>query len=126
MIPLASMLVGHQVDLVAVLDCDEPGRREGRRLVDKLFGDENRTVFVGDHTPDGNPTGGSTPTRSRSRTSSTGSAPSSTARATGAFEKPKVARALADAIETDPQAVPAETVDAAKQIFHTINRLFSV
>jgi hypothetical protein len=31
MIPLASMLVGHQVDLVAVLDGDEPGRREGAR-----------------------------------------------------------------------------------------------
>jgi len=57
MVPLASMLIGHRVDLVAVLDGDEPGRREGRKLVERLLGDENRTVFAGDYTADGDTTG---------------------------------------------------------------------
>jgi predicted ATP-dependent endonuclease of OLD family len=48
MMPLASMLLGHEVDVMAVLDGDEPGRREGKKLVDKLLGDASRTIFVGD------------------------------------------------------------------------------
>ncbi len=57
MIPLASMLIGHEVDVVAVLDGDEPGRREGKKLVDRLLGDANRVIFVGDFTPAGNTAG---------------------------------------------------------------------
>jgi hypothetical protein len=30
MMPLASMLIGHEVNVAAVLDGDEPGRREGK------------------------------------------------------------------------------------------------
>ena len=54
MMPLASMLIGHEVDVVAILDGDEPGRREGKKLVDKLLGDASRAIFAGDFTPVGN------------------------------------------------------------------------
>lgn len=49
LLPLASMLIGHDVEVVALLDGDEPGRREGQRLVDRLLsGDAGRCLFVGD------------------------------------------------------------------------------
>ena len=47
--PLASMLIGHDVEIVALLDGDEPGRKEGKKLVEKLLsGREGRCIFVGD------------------------------------------------------------------------------
>jgi len=49
LLPLASMLIGHNVEIVALLDADEPGRKEGKKLVDKLLsGNEGRCLFVGD------------------------------------------------------------------------------
>ena len=49
LLPLASMLIGHDVEVAALLDGDEPGRREGKKLADKLFlGDSSRCLFVGD------------------------------------------------------------------------------
>lgn len=51
LMPLASMLISHDVNIVALLDGDEPARREGRRLVDKLLvGRENLCLFIGDFT----------------------------------------------------------------------------
>jgi hypothetical protein len=41
----------------------------------------------------------------------------------GDLEKWKIARALADTIDSDPQAVPTQTLDAAVQIFKKINEL---
>lgn len=147
MIPLASMLVGHQVDVVAVLDGDEPGRREGRKLVRGLLGDENRTVFVGDYTPDGNTTGetedlfpdkyylaavrqayGSLDLRFNAQEKQiTNILDRLTAvfqrKGHGDFEKWKVGRALADEIERNPQNVPADTLDAASMIFQRLNTL---
>lgn len=47
--PLASMLIGHDIEVGALLDGDEMGRREGKKLVEKLLtGPDNRIVFVGD------------------------------------------------------------------------------
>lgn len=49
LLPLASMLIGHDVEIVALLDGDEPGRKEGKKLVEKLLsGREHRCIFVGD------------------------------------------------------------------------------
>ena len=53
LLPLASMLIGHDVEIVALLDGDEPGRKEGKKLVDKLLsGDAGRCLFIGDFLED--------------------------------------------------------------------------
>lgn len=47
--PLASMLIGHDVKIVALLDGDEPGRNEGKKLAENLFaGKDGRCFFIGD------------------------------------------------------------------------------
>lgn len=49
LIPLASMLIGHDVEIVALLDGDEPGRKEGKKLTERLLsGQEGRCLFLGD------------------------------------------------------------------------------
>ena len=49
LLPLASMLIGHEVEVCALLDGDEPGRKEGKKLKDKLLaGDDRRCLFIGD------------------------------------------------------------------------------
>jgi energy-coupling factor transporter ATP-binding protein EcfA2 len=145
--PLASMLLGHEVDVVAVLDGDEPGRREGKKLVDKLLGDANRTIFAGDFSPVGNTTDetedlfpndyylaavrkahGNIDLRFNADEKQI---PNIVDRLTvlferkghGDLEKWKIARVLADTIDADPQAVPAQTLGAAAQIFQKINAL---
>lgn len=147
MMPLASMLLGHEVDVVAVLDGDEPGRREGKKLVDKLLGDASRTIFVGDFSPDGNPTGetedlfpedyylaavekahGKIDLRFNAGEKQI---PNIVDRldalfarnSLGDLEKWKIAQALADTIDADPEAVPAETLEATAKIFQKINAL---
>jgi len=52
LLPLASMLIGHDVEIVALLDGDEPGRKEGKKLVARLLsGDMGRCLFIGDFVP---------------------------------------------------------------------------
>jgi len=47
--PLASMLIGNNVEVAALLDGDEPGRREGKKLVEKLLaGQDRKCLFIGD------------------------------------------------------------------------------
>ncbi len=147
MVPLASMLIGHEVEVVALLDGDEPGRRTGRRLVDQLLGDDNRTVFVGAHTPDGNPTGEIEDLFDEEYfLAAVGEAygavglrfddderqiPNIVDRLTALFAREKlgdlakwrVARALADRVEADPEKVPGATLDAAASIFTSLNAL---
>lgn len=49
LLPLASMLIGHDVEIGALLDGDEPARREGKKLIDKLLsGNDRRCLFIGD------------------------------------------------------------------------------
>ncbi|BBM69722.1 AAA family ATPase [Rhodothermus marinus] len=51
--PLASMLIGHDVEVVALLDGDEPGRKEGKKLTENLFaGETGRCLFIGDFLPE--------------------------------------------------------------------------
>jgi hypothetical protein len=147
MMPLASMLLGHEVDVVAVLDGDEPGRREGKKLVDKLLGDASRTIFAGDYSPEGNPTGetedlfpqdyylaavrkvhGKIDLRFNAEEKQI---PNIIDRLTTLFERKghadlekwKIDQALADMISAAPQAVPTQALDAAANIFHKINSL---
>ena len=43
------MLIGHEIDAAALLDGDEPGRKEGKKLADKLLaGHDRRIFFIGD------------------------------------------------------------------------------
>lgn len=49
LLPLASMLIGHDIEIGALLDGDEPARKEGRKLVEKLLaGADRRCLFIGD------------------------------------------------------------------------------
>lgn len=145
-IPLASMLVGHEVEVAALLDGDESGRREGRKL-ERVLGYENRVLFVGDHTPDSNPTGeiedlfpddyfmaavksayGSKDYRFNADEKAIHNIVDRVAalferKGLGDFEKWKVARILADTIMSDPSEVPAETLDAFEQIVIALNTI---
>jgi predicted ATP-dependent endonuclease of OLD family len=147
MLPLASMLTGHHVELAAVLDGDETGRREGKRLVQRLLNNDNRTVFVGDHTADGNTTGevedlfgddfyldavkaayGKIDLRFNADEKQIANIVDRLTamferKGHGVFEKSRVARALADTVEADPQAVPTEVLDTASLIFQKVNTL---
>jgi len=57
LLPLASMLLGHDVEIAALLDGDEPARKEGKKLVDKLLARlDRKCLFIGDfmsHAPKG-------------------------------------------------------------------------
>jgi predicted ATPase len=49
LLPLASMLIGHDVEIGALLDGDEPARKEGKKLVEKLLARQDRKcLFIGD------------------------------------------------------------------------------
>lgn len=146
MVPLASMLVGHEVQVAALLDGDESGRKEGRKL-ERLLGYDNRVVFVGDHTHDANATGeiedlfpddyymaavkdayGSGDYRYNADEKTI---PNIIDRVTalferrglGEFKKWKVARILADQIMADPANVPAEALDGMQAIVGELNAI---
>lgn len=145
-VPLASMLVGHEVEVAALLDGDEPGRREGKKL-ERVLGFDNRVLFLGDHTHDGNTTGevedlftddyyvaavkrayGSKDFRFNADEKAI---PNIVDRFEalferknlGTFEKWKVARELADSIAKDPQDVPAETLDSFETVAKSLNTI---
>lgn len=129
------------------MDGDEPGRREGAKLVNRLLGNDNRVVFIGDYTADGNTTGeveelfpddfylaavkrayGSLELRFNADEKQINNIIDRLTEAFkrkghGEFEKWKVARALADMIEERPEAVPIGTLDAVEQIFQHVNIL---
>ncbi|MCD1293525.1 hypothetical protein CUJ83_00755 [Methanocella sp. CWC-04] len=49
LIPLASMLMGHGIKIMALLDGDKAGRSKGKEFQDRLFtGNGRRCLFVGD------------------------------------------------------------------------------
>ena len=145
-VPLASMLVGHEVEVAALLDGDETGRKEGKKL-ERVLGFDNRVLFVGDHTHDSNTTGeiedlfpddyfmaavkeayGSRDFRFNADEKAT---PNIVDRITalferkglGDFEKWKVARILADNIMMKPADVPSETLDSIEAIARALNEM---
>lgn len=145
--PLASMLVGHEVEVVALLDGDEPGRREGKKLVEKLLGGDNgRCVFIGDFTPspqaeleDIFPESEYLAAVAEAYGQASLSFGSEEASITGVVEKVKallgrlglgelekwrVAQVLRDRILADPGRVSAEVLDRAEAIFRAVNQAF--
>jgi predicted ATP-dependent endonuclease of OLD family len=49
LLPLAGMLIGHNIEIAALLDGDEPGRKEGKKLDEKLLaGKDRKCLFIGD------------------------------------------------------------------------------
>ena len=146
MVPLASMLVGHEVQVVALLDGDESGRREARKL-ERILGLENRVIFVGDHTHDGNTTGeiedlfpddyylkvakttyGSKDLRFNADEKAIPNIVDRlealfTRRGYGEFEKWRVDQALTEQIMADLSSVPLETLDSAAAIVEQLNEI---
>lgn len=148
-LPLASMLVGHEVQAAALLDGDEPGRKEGRK-VERVLGHDNRVLFVGDFTPDGNTTGEiedlfpddyfvaaakkAYPGKDLRFNADEKAVPNIVDRlealferkAHGKFEKWRVARVLADGIMAEPSKVPSDVLDAFAEIAVQLNKLVEV
>lgn len=145
--PLASMLVGHDIEVVALLDGDEPGRREGKKLVEKLLGGDNgRCVFIGDFTPNpkgkledifpegnylsavGEAYGQTNLSFGPEEASITGVVEKVKALfgrlGLGEFEKWRAAQVLRDRIMTDPSSIPPEVLDRAETIFRNVNEAF--
>lgn len=145
-VPLASMLVGHEVEVAALLDGDESGRKEGRKL-ERILGYENRVIFVGDHTPGANPSGeiedlfpddfymaavkcayGGKDYRFNADEKAIANIVDRVTalfqrKGYGDLEKWKVARALADTIASEPAEVPTETLDAFERIAIALNEI---
>jgi len=145
-VPLASMLVGHEVQVAALLDGDESGRKEGRKL-ERVLGYNNRVLFVGDYTPGSNPGREIEDlfpdeyfmaavktvygTRDYRLNADEKAIPNIVERVTavferkgfGKFEKWQVARVLADTIMDKISEVPAETLDAIEQIAIALNEI---
>lgn len=149
LLPLASMLMGHNVQIAALLDGDEPGRKEGKKLTDKLFAtDTSRCLFIGDFVP-GNKSAeledlfpeadfisateetypGVKITFNADEKKIVGIVDKITAFFTrtgvGPFEKWKVVAGLRDKIFAKPQKVDATVLKAAEEIFTRINTILS-
>jgi AAA ATPase-like protein len=148
LLPLASMLIGHHVEVAALLDGDEPGRREGKKLVDKLLaGQDRKCLFLGDFTgfteaevedlflePDyfsavqaAYP--GVVLDFTAEERALKGVANKMTAlfkrKGLGKFDKWKPAAVLRDRILAKPAAVAAKTCQDVGKIFTALNGLFS-
>jgi predicted ATP-dependent endonuclease of OLD family len=147
--PLTSMLIGHDVEVVALLDGDEPGRREGKKLIEGLFaGETRRCLFIGDFVQ------GKTyaeledifPEDVYLRAvkdayaidniylSEEESAVEGVVNKTkmlferkelGQFEKWRPAEVVRDWIMTDAGKIPDEAYQIASRIFEAVNRVFS-
>jgi predicted ATP-dependent endonuclease of OLD family len=145
LLPLASMLLGHDVEVAALLDGDEPGRREGKKLVEKLFvGNSSRCLFVGDflhhngaELEDIFPEDyylsavGTAYSKGKLKLSAEEKKiPGIVDRTAamlerlqlGRFEKWRPAAALRDQIVAKPDDVPEEVLRVASEIFRAVNR----
>lgn len=149
LLPLASMLLGHDVEIAALLDGDEPARREGKKLVDKLLaGDDRRCLFIGDFL-DGNAHAeiedvfpedlylgavkeaysNSKITLNDSEKKIEGIVNKISAffdrKGLGKFEKWKVAAVLRDWLLEKPDTIPATVFETMSRIFESANGLFT-
>lgn len=149
LLPLASMLIGHNIEIAALLDGDEPARKEGKKLVDKLLaGEDRKCLFIGDFVE-------RAPTAEledifpleyylsavkeaypefelafkEDELKIAGVVPRLQAlferRGYGRFEKWKAAQVLRDRILEKPDEVPEHVYDIITKVFRKINELFS-
>ncbi len=147
LLPLASMLIGHDVQVAVLLDGDEPGRRGGQRLDDKLLaGKDRKSLFIGDFVDNSNAEledifpeeeylsavkeayPGVVLRFSKSDEAMPGVVRKVQAlferRKEGPFEKWKPAMILRDRILKSPRNVNSSTLDVMENIFVSINSLF--
>ncbi len=147
LIPLASLLVGHEVEIGVILDGDEPGRRKGKQLQDKLLSeDKGRCLFIGDFTsfPEGeledlfdedfylsavNESYNIKLTFNTSETTIKHITKRISAAFTrlnlGKFEKWRPAKVILNWIGNNTKSLPQTTLDRFAQIFKTINTKFT-
>ncbi|HXH11268.1 MAG TPA: hypothetical protein VNP04_16095 [Alphaproteobacteria bacterium] len=148
LLPLASMLIGHDVEVVALLDGDEPARKEGKKLTDKLLsGNTGRCLFIGDFVeneraeredlfPEANylsavreAYGIDDLTCGPEEINIKGIVNKVEAifkrQGRGNFEKWRPAAVLRDWIMSKPKTVPEELLQTARRIFEAVNRGFS-
>lgn len=149
LLPLASMLIGHDVEIGALLDGDEPARREGKKLIDKLLsGNDRRCLFIGDFI-DGKTNAEiedvfpeetylsavkeAYPNIKLSFNKSEKETDSIVDKVTalfqrknlGKFEKWKVTTILRDWILEKPDTIPTSVFETMSQVFEAANSLFS-
>ena len=149
LLPLASMLIGHDVEIGALLDGDEPARREGKKLIDKLLsGNDRRCLFIGDFI-DGKTNAEiedvfpeetylsavkeAYPNITLSFNKSEKEIDSIVDKVTalfqrknlGKFEKWKVTTILRDWILEKPDTIPTSVFETMSQVFEATNSLFS-
>jgi hypothetical protein len=140
LMPLAAMLNAHEVELRVLLDGDEPGRRKGKEVKDKLLVE---SFFVSDYCTDGGleiedlfPEGlylkaveEAYPGPTFAFEASDRALPSVTKRVSaafirtgrGEFEKWRAAKLLAAWIQDSPDAAPPATLEAFSRLFADIN-----
>jgi hypothetical protein len=149
LLPLASMLLGHDVEIAALLDGDEPARKEGKKLVEKLLaGQDRKCLFIGDfmsHAPKGeledvfpeadylSAVQESYPAMKIALSPAEQAIPGNVNKVQalfvrnkwGDFEKWRPAQVLRDRILAAPAKVPAQVVTVMTTIFQKLNALFA-
>jgi len=148
LLPLASMLIGHGVEVGALLDGDEPARREGKRLVEKLLAPDQRCLFIGDFVgplphaeiedvfpeemylsavKDAYPAADlSFEAQEASFRGVVKKVDALFKRQNLEFEKWRPAAALRDRITAAPEKVPQTVCDVLTKVFEAVNGMFSV
>jgi hypothetical protein len=150
LLPLASMLIGHDIEIGALLDGDEPARKEGKKLVEKLLaGEDRRCLFIGDFTEGmaGAEVEDVFPeecylsavkvaypqikiTFNKEEKELSGIVNRVTAffarKGDGRFEKWRVAAVLRDWMLEKPDMIPSRTYEIMSRIFETANSVFGI
>ncbi len=145
-LPLASMMAGHGVELAALFDGDEPGRADGKKLLERLLHDSKRVKYVADFVA-GNETAEledlfgdyylsavavAYPGVKLTFDTDEATMPNIVDRLTalfarngkGQFEKWRAAAALRDTMLADPAALPDEVLERANAVFGSLNAAF--
>lgn len=146
--PLASMLIGHDIEVAALLDGDEPARRDGKKLVNKLLnGIDRKCLFIGDFSENNNAEIEDLFPEDKYLECVAEAYPSLKIEFNneekkingiidklkanfkrnnfGRFEKWKVVYKLNEKILADPAYLPKPTLDLFEKIIDSINSLFS-